>query len=120
MNRSKRRKYRDIRIRFKKDLYKLCKTDKTLIFLLRMIYVSGRDNIYINKTHKLISGYPELLDQHFKNIMMKTRITGNRKISLFLHYLYPKLEDKYIHIPENLMLGDLYAVFQKAYKNNLL
>lgn len=115
MGRSLKRKFRNDRVDFRKDLYEMMKDDLAMAMLVQQIHINERHSSIILKTWEILGlNYPEVYKEGFcgKN-SMHGRMFSGKSHDLFhnLYFLNQDIYKKYSRkIPPTYALGDALSV----------
>lgn len=115
MGRSLKRKFRNDRLDFKKDLYEIMKDDLAMAMLIQQIHINKRHSFIILKTWEILGlNYPEVYKEGFcgKNSLHGKMMSG-KSYDLFhnLYFLDQDIYKKYSRkIPPTYALGDALSV----------
>lgn len=107
-----KRKYRQARREFKRDLFTAEKENHALAMLMVETYTAKQHRTHIMQIWSLLGHHhPEAYRNYCKKLMGKT-ITGRNEVWKSLHFAgYQELREKYMHkIPHACAMGDALAV----------
>jgi len=111
-----KRRYKQSRIEFKKDLLKKCKENKALAMLLVETYAAWHHRRHIGKIWAMFRNqeYRKFQLDYNKNLFGK-HLSGSNDIWHSLYFADKELRDKYIRlVPETYAMGDALGVAYKV------
>jgi hypothetical protein len=114
-----KRKYKQARIEFKKELYAAAKENHALSMLMIQTYVASQHRTHIMKIWNLLGHHhPEAYKDYCDKLIGK-HLTGRDDIWKSLHFAgQQELRQKYIRrIPETYAMGDALAIAYRVLKN---
>ena len=111
-----KRKYKQTRVEFKKELLEKCKENKALAMLIIETYTAWHHRRHIMKIWEMFRN-PEYRDFQldYNKSLMGKHLTGRDDIWRSLYFTERELHDKYKHlIPEVYAMGDALGVPYRA------
>lgn len=116
-HRALKRKYRQIRQEFKKDIFEVVKNNRAFAMMILETYVAKQHRKHIGQIWALLGfNHPEAHKDYCDKLMGK-HLCGDDTIMRSLYFADKELHNKYRHkIPECYAMGDALGIAYKVLK----
>ncbi|MBK5474398.1 hypothetical protein JFU54_28860 [Bacillus sp. TH19] len=116
--RTVKRKHRQIRKEFKKDIFEVAKNNRAFAMMIIETYTASQHRTHIMKIWELIGfNHPEAHKDYCDKLMGK-HLCGTSEIMKSIYFADKELHDKYRHkIPECYAMGDALGIAYKVLKS---
>ncbi|MDE8676479.1 hypothetical protein [Priestia aryabhattai] len=119
MSRTIKRRYKQTRQEFKRDLYEVVKDNRAFAMLIIETYAAQKHKYHIMKVWELLGFYHKEAYRDYCDKLMGKHLTGRHEIMRSLYFADKNLHEKYWRrIPERYAMGDALGIAYRVLKSN--
>lgn len=117
MSKIVKRKYKQVRKEFKKDMYEIARDNRAFIMMIIETYTASKHNTHIMKIWELLGFNHREAYKDYCSKLMDKHLTGRSEIMRSLCFVDKTLYEKYVNrIPERYAMGEALGVAYKFLK----
>ncbi|MBY0597712.1 hypothetical protein [Bacillus bingmayongensis] len=114
-HRALKRKYRQVRQEFKKDILEVAKNNRAFAMMIIETYTASQHRTHILRIWSLLGKHHREAHQDYCDKLIGQHLTGRDEIMRSIYFADKELHDKYRHkIPESYAMGDALGIAYKV------
>lgn len=112
-----KRKYRQARQEFKKDIFEVAKNNRAFAMMIIETYAASKHRTHILRIWGLLGKHHREAHQDYCDKLMGQHLTGQDEIMRSIYFADKELYDKYHRkLPERYAMGDALGIAYKVLK----
>ncbi|MFD6509361.1 hypothetical protein [Bacillus sp. NPDC060175] len=116
--RALKRKYRQVRKEFKKDIFEVAKNNRAFAMMIIETYSAGKHKTHITKVWELLGIHHPEAYKDYCDKLMGSSLCGRHDIMRSIYFSDKELYDKYYcKLPERYAMGDALGIAYKVLKS---